>query len=191
MSKNLILACGVALMVSCTATADKLADNVTAVDTAIVTVVAPSNTTAQDSTEIVNRVKAIYDHVGRLYSDRDYRNASSTLNKLYASARFNALVNAIADADKDIDGIGFFDFDYWVMGQDFDNVHVTDIFLEKMLNQPADTAAVTFNLHNCGSITPLRVELVKEDGQWQIDNFYDRENDLDLKAAMQDYLKKR
>ena len=55
----------------------------------------------------------------------------------------------------------------------------------------ADTAAVTFNLHTCGSITPLRVELVKAGGQWQIDNFYDRENDLDLKAAMQDYLKKK
>ena len=170
-------------MLSCTSMSHKTSDR--AADTAVAVV---PRAAGQDSAEIVNRVRDIYDHVRRAYGRDVNPSDLPDLNRAYASARFNALVDAVADIDSDIDGIGFFDFDYWVMGQDYDNVYATDIVLEKMPNRPDGTAAVTLNLHNCGSVTPLRLELVNEDGRWMIDNFINLELDFDLKASMLDYI---
>ena len=86
--------------------------------------------------------------------------------------------------------MGFFDADYWVMGQDFDtqNLHASDFYLEKILMEDKPwEAAVTLKLHNYGEI-PVRVNLIYEGGEWKVDDLTDIRYDLDWKQSMKEYL---
>ena len=63
----------------------------------------------------------------------------------------------------------------------------SDLALERL---EGDSATVSFKLHNFGSATPMRLKLVKENGNWQIDNFISLgEYPTDLKAQMLEYIK--
>ena len=62
---------------------------------------------------------------------------------------------------------------------------VSDI---RVIDMTDSTATVELNLHNCGSITPVRLEMVMEDGLWRIDNFIDVKYDINWKAGMKEYL---
>lgn len=76
--------------------------------------------------------------------------------------------------------LGFFEYDYWVQGQDVSELHISDLALESL---EGDRATVSFKLYNFGSATPMRLKLDRENGNWQI------EYRTDLKAAMQEYIK--
>ena len=97
----------------------------------------------------------------------------------------------VIEKDKDlVEEIGFFDADYWVMGQDFDeeNLHATDFVLEKLLLDDTPwRAVVTLKLQNYGT-KPVRVDLVMEDGVWKVDDLTDLSYDLDWKKSMKEYL---
>ena len=58
-----------------------------------------------------------------------------------------------------------------------------------LVEEKGDKAIVEFNLHNCGSITKVRLEMVRERGDWFIDNFIDLDNAINWKEEMKDYLK--
>ena len=81
--------------------------------------------------------------------------------------------------------VGFFEADYWMMGQDWGELAVSDVHVTAMTDS---TATVELNLHNLGNVTALRLELCQEDGAWKIDDFIDIKNGLDWKASMKDYL---
>lgn len=132
---------------------------------------------------IIADVNAIYREVaaGLLSSDE--------MNRRYCSDDWNNTVAKVRDFDdKYNEGfVGFFDYDYWIQGQDSNNLHISDLAVE---SRDADKAVVNFILHNFDSGTPMRLTLVKQSGEWKIDNFislgkYPR----DLKAAMEEYIK--
>ena len=81
--------------------------------------------------------------------------------------------------------MGFFEADYWVMGQDWGDLSVSDVQVTSMTDS---TATVNLNLHNLGNPTAVRLEMRLEDGSWKIDNFVDVKNDMDWKANMKEYL---
>ena len=93
----------------------------------------------------------------------------------------------IAYDKKNNDGyIGFFEFDYHVMGQDFHNLSITEL---KVDSANAHTAKVSFNLHNMGEVIPMKLDMVKEDGEWKIDNYINAgEKYYDLRANINEYL---
>ncbi len=133
--------------------------------------------------DILKRVDAIYSDVaaGQFSSDE--------LSKRYCSEDWNKTVALVDEFDsKHNEGmLGFFEYDYWVQGQDVSDLHISDLALESL---EGDSATVSFKLHNFGSATPMRLKLVKENGSWQIDDFISLgEYPTDLKAQMLEYIK--
>lgn len=144
-----------------------------------------------DTISVVQRVSDIYAQVFDLYgkvSETFDFSSLENIDSLYCSADWNAWVARVNDFDRqhEDDGMmGFFDADYWIMGQDWQDLSVSDIRVVEVKNS---TATVELNLHNCGSITAVRLEMLLEDGQWQIDNFIDVKYDVNWKAGMKEYL---
>lgn len=133
--------------------------------------------------DILKRVDAIYSDVaaGQFSSDE--------LSKRYCSEDWNKTVALVDEFDqKNNEGmLGFFEYDYWVQGQDVSELHISDLALESL---EGDKATVSFKLYNFGTATPMRLKLVREKGNWQIDDFISLgEYPTDLKAAMQEYIK--
>jgi hypothetical protein len=128
-----------------------------------------------------------YDDVAKTYGNDVMPNNLKNLAPLYCSKDWNAMLAAIAEADKDKD-MGFFDADYWVMGQDYQDISADNIKVERQTEQEA---TAMLDLHNCGNVIQVRLSLVLEDGQWMIDNFEDVSNGLDWKQAMKEYLEEQ
>ena len=135
-------------------------------------------------------VQEVYEAVGQAYSSEDWQTQSNELDKKFCSKDWNATVKAVIEKDNQTpDEMGFFDADYWVMGQDFSKkIYATDLNLEKLLMDDTPwEAAVTLKLHNFSEI-PVRVNLIYEGGEWKVDNLTDLSNDLDWKKSMKEYL---
>lgn len=149
------------------------------------------NELAVQQKAVVEKTKEIYDAVKKAYSNTGEYGTDTDLDADYCSNDWRASVDAIHQKDMTLDDMGFFCADYWVMGQDAQDVHATDIKLEKIiLDEEPWQASVTLNLHNCGSTTPVRVDLVYEDNTWKVDDLTDLKNDFDWKQEMKDYLSK-
>lgn len=135
-------------------------------------------------------VQEVYEAVGQAYSSEDWQTQSNELDKKFCSKDWNATVKAVMEKDNQTpDEMGFFDADYWVMGQDFSKkIYATDLNLEKLLMDDTPwEAAVTLKLHNFSEI-PVRVNLIYEGGEWKVDDLTDLSNDLDWKKSMKEYL---
>ena len=135
-------------------------------------------------------VKEVYDAVEEAYKSTDWYEKASALDKTFCSQDWLATVAAVNEKDSKREGeIGFFEADYWVMGQDFDqaNLHASDFVLEKIqIEEYPWEASVTLKLHNYSEI-PVRVNLLYE-GEWKVDDLTDLKNDFDWKKAMKEYL---
>lgn len=141
---------------------------------------------AETQEQLVNRVNDIYAEVTKVYANDDELPPLNHLDSLYCSSEWNRMLAVIDSIDSKLEGeIGFFDFDYWVMGQDYKNVFADSVVVEKM---NADSASVLIQLHNFDNITPVRLEMVKENELWMIDNFTDVSNNYDLKSNMKEYI---
>lgn len=135
-------------------------------------------------------VQEVYEAVGQAYSSEDWQTQSNELDKKFCSKDWNATVKSVIEKDNQTpDEMGFFDADYWVMGQDFSKkIYATDLNLEKLLMDDTPwEAAVTLKLHNFSEI-PVRINLIYEGGEWKVDDLTDLSNDLDWKKSMKEYL---
>ena len=136
--------------------------------------------------EAYQKVEQLYEAVHEAYSGDDWMNESGKLDEKFCSKEWNATLEAVREKDsKNPDDIGFFDFDYWVMGQDFDaeNLHASEIQLIRIdTEDEPHEATVKLTLHNF-SDTEVRVYLVYEDGEWKVDDLNG------IKEDMQKYLK--
>ncbi len=143
---------------------------------------------------IKERVAFIYKHVfsenyhSEEESEMDFQDLPSPDEK-FCTKEWNDLLSKIYEFDSvnNPDDIGFFDADYWIMGQDFENLSISDVELTK---HDGNNASAEFSLHNFGSTTKVCVELKYERDDWFIDNFIDLDNNINWKKDMKDYLKK-
>ena len=135
-------------------------------------------------------VQEVYEAVGQAYSSEDWQTQSNELDKEYCSKDWNATVKAVIEKDnQNPEEMGFFDADYWVMGQDVSKkIYATDLTLERLLMDDTPwEAAVTLKLHNFSEI-PVRVNLIYEGGEWKAHDLTDLSNDLDWTKIMKEYL---
>lgn len=139
-----------------------------------------SSTDSEES--ILKGVRAIY----AAFANED-PNLTELDQKYSSTSLKKAIDDVIAYDKKNNDGyIGFFEFDYHVMGQDFYNISITEL---KVDSANAHTAKVSFNLHNLGEVIPMKLDMVKEDGEWKIDNYINAgEKYYDLRANINEYL---
>ena len=144
-------------------------------------------TAKQQSTEedVVNRVAEIYQQVAATYTNDNDNPDSRRLDSLYCSSDWNRLTHVIDSIDRNLGEMGFFDADYWVMGQDYGDISADNIRVE---NMDADSASVMLQLHNMGNLIPIRLKMVNEQGNWMIDDFLDVNNNVDWKASMLEYI---
>ncbi len=83
---------------------------------------------------------------------------------------------------------GFFDADYWVMGQDWGDLALQNI---QVRIRDDSHATVTFEMdHLNDNPKQVRLDMIYEGGNWRIDNFIDRKHDLDWKKSMHEYVGK-
>ena len=150
--------------------------------------------------DVLNRVQEIYDAVFKEYNREDsLRNLDQMVddaayehledfNRAYCSREWNQLCEQINEIDSMYHAgeLGFWEADYWIMGQDWHNLSISDA---KVLSMKDTEATVEFMLHNFDNAKPVTVQLVNEDGVWKIDNFKDADVELDLKSSMLEYVK--
>ena len=156
--------------------------------------VADAEQQSLDTAGLIERVNNIYQGAFEQYNRMDsLRKAGETsitmanLDSLYCTQDWNEWVKRVNEYDeKNNDGmVGFFEADYWVMGQDWQDLGVTDVAVTAMTDS---TATVEFNLHNCGSVTPVRLDMAKVADEWRIDDFVSKDPAVDWKASMKEYL---
>ena len=152
-----------------------------------------------DAEAVQQRVQEIYSDVFKEYNLEDsLRNLDmldgpgasarrGDFNRNYCSREWNDLSRQIREIDSlyHADELGFWEADYWIMGQDWHQLSISDI---EVLNVSPTEADVKFMLHNLGEAKPVGLILVKEDGIWKIDNFKDLNIDMDWKRAMKEYV---
>ena len=152
-----------------------------------------------DADAVAKRVQEIYQAVFKEYNLEDsLRNLDQLeglgayehrgeFNRNYCSHEWNRLSRLINEIDSlyHSDEMGFWDADYWIMGQDWHNLSISDV---EVLSVTPTEASVQFQLHNFDSSKPIGLHMVLEDGMWKIDNFLDLENDVDWKKSMKEYV---
>jgi hypothetical protein len=177
--------CFVAGLTSC---GNKNASSVIRVgeDTAVVDSTAAEDANPADPELITNRVIAIYDAVATAYPEiRDLTPSTDSLDVAFCSNQWQTLVAMVNAKDAEEMGVDrFFDADYWIMGQDWGKITVSDI---KVSLKDDGHANVDLILHNLSDIK-VKLEMVFERGEWLIDNFIDQTNGADWKKNMTKYL---
>ncbi|MBQ6965335.1 MAG: DUF3828 domain-containing protein [Bacteroidaceae bacterium] len=148
------------------------------------------NTLAVQKKAVKKKVEEIYEAVNKAYSNTGEYGTDTDLDEMFCSDDWREKVKAVRIKDMPIDGMGFFDADYWVMGQDYDmgnisvsNIKITDIELDE---EPW-RATVDCTLHNFSPI-PISIEFVHEENTWKVDDLIDLKAGLDWKRAMIAYL---
>lgn len=149
-----------------------------------------------DTASVVSQVRDIYAAVFKVYNEEDsLRNLGLPIetsawerriefNTLYCSTEWNEAFNKVEEMHRLLHG--WWEHDYWIMGQEWHNLSISDI---KIVSMDEDKAVVEFQLHNSDSNSiptqPVRVIMVKENGIWKIDTFIDQAGD-DWKKGMQE-----
>lgn len=139
---------------------------------------------------IADRVSAIYAAVAEAYPEiNDITPSNDQLDDAYCTSEWKTLVQMVNSKDAENMGRGgFFDADYWIMGQDWGKITISGLKVDIKDNTHANAF---FTLHNLGSQTKVQVELVFEHGEWLIGNFIDETHKIDWKKNMMQYLEKK
>ena len=143
-----------------------------------------------DPEVIIDRVNAIYEAVASAYPEiNDIAPSNDELDDAFCSSEWKTLVELINSKDaEDMGREGFFDSDYWIMAQDWGKISISDL---KINVKDAVHADADLILHNLGSQTKVRLELVFERGEWFIGNFIDMTHNVDWKKNMVKHLEKK
>lgn len=139
---------------------------------------------------ITDRVNAIYTAVAEAYPEiNDITPSNDQLDDAYCTNEWKTLVQMVNSKDAENMGRGgFFDADYWIMGQDWGKITISGL---KVDVKDKTHANAFFTLHNLGSQTKVQLELVFEHGEWLIGNFIDETHKMDWKKSMMQYLEKK
>ncbi len=152
-----------------------------------------------DTASVVERVQEIYGAVFKVYNEADsLRNRDiDSMNDVYerradfeanyCSSEWNRLMKKVNEIDSlyHQNEMGFWDFDYWIMGQDWHNLSVSDVKVKTLTDTEA---TVELSLHNFDNVKQLCLLMKREDGTWRIDDFVDMEFGTGFKKDMQDYI---
>ncbi len=150
---------------------------------------APATAQKKSNGDVLQRVEQIYQDVFSMYAEasEDESPVTDSPDEKYCSKSWNELLAKVIEYDSTHhpDDIGFFEADYWVMGQDFDKPTASNL---NLVEQKGNHAVVDLDINNF-EVTHVRLELVNERGDWYIDNIIDLDHDLNWKEEMEDYLK--
>jgi len=138
---------------------------------------------------VLERVRSIYGLIKQECTYFGGSTESDWLDKAFCSKRWNNLLMSVRRKEFLTNSL-FFEVNRWTMTYDtnlisFDEFEVADCFIG---SNNEKTATVNFTVYAQDTYTPVRIELVFEDGQWKIDNFYHMKYMLNLRQSMYQYL---
>ena len=120
--------------------------------------------------EVEQCVKGIYDEVfGWYLAHVNVYNQNDTDHDKFYSKDYRQALSDVARVDAESEDIGFFDYDHWIQGQDWDKDLA--MVIDSVEMQDARHARAHIRITNCGTKSSLILAMVKEDGQWFIDDF--------------------
>ncbi len=128
--------------------------------------------------DIYTKVFAEYNHVNEVDEVMNMPDPDS----LYCSKDWNLCLTKVLEYDSEYNAeeIGFFDFDYWVMGQDFHDLRINDVKTVSLKNNRAE---VLISFYNYDTINEVKLDMIFENDDWLIDDFNA------MKKEMKDYVK--
>ena len=126
--------------------------------------------------EVRARVAEIYDSVFAVYDryadqmDDAFGDSVASFDRRFLSSDFRRLMARVHTIDSLYypNEAGFYDYDYWILAQDWDSLgYVVD-----SVKVGSDTSATAFmRIRNFGTYSSLRLSMVQEGGHWVIDDF--------------------
>ena len=147
--------------------------------------------------EVARRVKEIYDtvipwynsHEGDIRSVNDFDGRFLSKDMQMMRAQVGAILRELHEKGEDDIPPGY-DYDHWVMGQDWENLSIRTDSIRVL---SPDTAEAYMCITNCGSPQKFMLMMTRDEKEWFIDDFrlYDeRVNSFAFsdKRNIQDYI---
>lgn len=141
-------------------------------------------------TAVEKSVRDIYSIVFKQYNESDSQPSSApwiNYDRMYCTNDWNYWMEWVKQIDDSTVGenMGFFESDYWIMGQDWSELSVSDVHVISVVDT---VAVVELNIHNCGNTIPVKLNMAYEDCKWKIDNFFNVADNIDWKSNMKAYI---
>ena len=138
---------------------------------------------------VLERVQNIYSIIKQECTYMGGSTDSDLLDKAFCSESWNQLLMAVRRQEY-LTNTLFFEVDHWTMSHDTDLVNFDEFEVRNLVfTDEEKRAQVDFTVYEDDkSYIPARIELVYEDGQWKIDNFYHLKYMFNLRERMWEYL---
>jgi hypothetical protein len=138
---------------------------------------------------VLERVRSIYRLIKQetIYMGGSVDN--DLLDKTFCSRSWNKLLMAVRCKEHNTNSL-FFEVNHWTMMYDSDLIDFDEFEVRDCVINVGDerTATVTFTVYASNTYTPARIDMVYEDGQWKIDNFYNMKYMMNMRSSMWRYL---
>ena len=132
---------------------------------------------------VLERVKDIYGVVRSEFMRHGSAVENELLDKAYCSKDWNKLLLAVRYKEHLTNRL-FFEVNHWSMTTESGLVSFDEFEVTNLVIGPRRQATVAFTVYEADTYVPAQVDLVYEDGQWVIDNFYNMKYMMDIRERM-------
>ena len=137
---------------------------------------------------VLERVETIYSLVKQECSYLGGSTDDDLLDKAFCSDSWNQLLMAVRRQEY-LTNTLFFEVNHWTMSHDTDLVNFDEFEVKNIvISDNEKRAQVDFTVYEPNNYIPARIELVYEDGQWKIDNFYHLKYMFNMRERMWQFL---
>lgn len=137
---------------------------------------------------VLERVQTIYSLIKQECTYLGGSTDSDLLDKAFCTKSWNQLLMAVRRQEY-LTNTLFFEVNHWTMSHDTDLVSFEEFEVRNIAFTDGEKRAqVDFTVYEDKNYTPARIELVYEDGQWKIDNFYHLKYMFNMRERMWEYL---
>ena len=137
---------------------------------------------------VLERVQNIYSLIKQECTYMGGSTDSDLLDKAFCSESWNQLLMAVRRQEY-LTNTLFFEVNHWTMSHDTELVSFDEFQVRNLvISEDEKRAQVDFTVYEPDNYIPARIELVFEDGQWKIDNFYHLKYMFNLRERMWEFL---
>jgi hypothetical protein len=171
------------------APADVDAPEILSTDTTMVSDTLTSEVSAMvDRGVVLERVQTIYSLIKQECTYLGGSTDSDLLDKAFCTKSWNQLLMAVRRQEY-LTNTLFFEVNHWTMSHDTELVNFDEFQVRNLvISEDEKRAQVDFTVYEPDNYIPARIELVFEDGQWKIDNFYHLKYMFNLRERMWEFL---
>jgi hypothetical protein len=137
---------------------------------------------------VLERVQTIYSLIKQECTYLGGSTDTDLLDKAFCTKSWNQLLMAVRRQEY-LTNTLFFEVNHWTMSHDTELVNFDEFQVRNLvISEDEKRAQVDFTVYEPDNYIPARIELVFEDGQWKIDNFYHLKYMFNLRERMWEFL---